>query len=198
MKKGNYKSLKFNEEEHRYFYGEKEMFGVTGVISSLQNLQYGESSIVSLAQSYGSQVHKEVENCLNVGGLPVTESGKYVMSVLESKARETTIFRGEVLVSDFESTVSSIDIVQWEPGGVILYDIKTGEFKREYCTLQLNAYRRMYENTFNEKVKGMFVINTKDKRVYKILACEDVKTDVIFNRNKDKKFQSEKCLLCLE
>ena len=80
---------------------------------------------------------------------------------------------GEKLVSDFENTASNVDIVLHSLEGVFLFDIKTGGFDRKYCTMQLNAYRLMYENSYDEKVLGLYVLNTKSKKTFTIFACDD-------------------------
>lgn len=179
MKKGNIANVQFDEVAHRYFYEGHELSGVTQAIARKLGKNFPKNStVVQLACSYGSQVHKEIERWIEEGREVETENGKWLKEAIldfQNKAGrvETQKLNSEVTVSDFEKTASNVDIVLHTLEGVFLFDIKTGSFDRKYCTMQLNAYRLMYENSYNEKVLGLFVLNTKSKRLFQIFACDD-------------------------
>ena len=179
MKKGNIANVQFDEVAHRYFYEGRELKGVTTAIAKKLGKNFPQNSIkVQLACSYGSQVHKEIERWIEEGKEPDTEDGKWLKEAIidfQSKVGrvDSQKLNAEVTVSDFETTASNVDIVLHTLEGVFLFDIKTGVFDRRYCTMQLNAYRLMYENSYDEEVLGLYVLNTKRKRTFAIFACDD-------------------------
>ena len=183
MKKGNILNVQFDEAAHRYMYFDgttmRELKGITKVIAKRLGKNFPRvSTAVQLACSYGSQVHKEIERWIKEGKEPDTENGKWLRDAVtgfQSKVGRVATQKlcSEVAVSDFEGTASNVDIVLHTLEGVYLFDIKTGGFDRKYCTMQLNAYRLMYENSYEEKVLGLFVLNTKSRRTFAIFACDD-------------------------
>lgn len=179
MKKGNISQVQFDEVAHRYFYEGRELKGVTTAIARKLGKNFPQNSTtVQLACSYGSQVHKEIERWIEEGKEPDTENGRWLKDAIigfQSKVGrvDTQKLNAEVTVSDFETTASNVDIVLHTLEGVFLFDIKTGGFDRKYCTMQLNAYRLMYENSYGEKVLGLYVLNTKSKRTFTVFACDD-------------------------
>lgn len=183
MKKGNIEQVEFIEDTHQYWItdekGHRQLNGVTSVIAKKLGKSFPQNSTtVQLACSYGLQVHKEIERWIKEGKEPDTENSKWLRDVIidfRSKVGRTECQRleGEKLVSDFENTASNVDIVLHSLEGVFLFDIKTGDFDRRYCTMQLHAYRLMYENSYDEKVLGLYVLNTKSRRIFNIYACDD-------------------------
>lgn len=187
MKKGNIKLVIFDSHSHRYFYCGKELHGVTAAIGKTLGKNYPSTDLVALSCSYGTQVHKESERWIEEGKEPdMSESIWLIDRLRDFRAKHglTAKYSAEVRVSDFESTASNVDAVLHTPEGVFIFDIKTGRFDRQYCTLQLNAYRLMYENCYSEKVLGMFVLNTKSRRFFTIYACEDKIILNLLERNK--------------
>lgn len=178
MRKGNINAVSFDEVAHRYFYGGRELCGITGAIARRLGKSFPKSTAVELACSYGSQIHKEIERWITEGREPETENGLWLKDALLDFGRKVgdvkaQKFSAEVRVSDFENTASNVDVVLHVPSGVFLFDIKTGAFDRRYCTLQLNAYRLMYENSYGEEVLGMYVLGTKSRRVFTVYGCGD-------------------------
>ena len=179
MKKGSIANVQFDEVAHRYFYEGRELKGVTTAIAEKLGKNFPQYlTTVQLACSYGSQVHKEIERWIEEGKEPDTENGKWLKDVIidfQNKIGrvDTQKLNSEVTVSNFETTASNVDIVLHTLEGVFLFDIKTGGFNRKYCTMQLNAYRLMYENSYDEKVLGLYVLNMQSKRTFTILACDD-------------------------
>ena len=89
------------------------------------------------------------------------------------------------MVSDFEGTASKIDVVMHTTDGAYLFDIKTtSHFDREYCSLQLSVYKKLFEQNYNEHVLGMYVLGTKSKRTFRIIQQEDSRVNKILNMNK--------------
>lgn len=186
MQKGNIRKVKFDAETHTYSYCGRKLYGVTSAIGARQGKKWFSTDAVKLACSYGTQVHRESENWIKHREEPVTEAGKWVKGMLETFLDKEghNKLSAEVPVSDFEYTASMVDVVLHKIEGVFLYDIKTNRFDREYCTLQLNTYRVLYENSYNEKVLGMFVLNTKAKRVFAVGQIDDNSVYSVLEWNK--------------
>ena len=182
------KAVVFNEEEHSYWYNGKELHGVTSAICKLMGKSFPDNDAVKVATLYGKDVHKDSENWIKDKREPSTESGKWIVSYLtelkESKGVE--YFEAELLVSDFIGTASSIDIVAFLPDNkAILFDIKTtSAFDREYCSLQLSVYKRLFEEIYGRTVDSMFVLGTKSRRAFRIIEKPSVKVDKILDMNK--------------
>ena len=190
------KAVIFNEEEHRYFYNGKELHGVTGAIGKMLGKSFPDTDTVKLATLYGNDVHKEIENYFNKhdhwfnDSELSTEGARWIIDTLKDfcsyVAEKPASIECEVMVSDFEGTASKVDIVlRTRDSKVYLFDIKTtSSFDRLYCSLQLSAYKKLYEACYDEKVEGMFVLGTKSKRRFKILQQEESRVNKIFEMNK--------------
>ena len=102
------------------------------------------------------------------------------------KGKELTT-QCEVMVSDFEGTASKVDVVvHADDKNVFLFDIKTtAVFDRTYCTLQLNVYKQLYEAVYGKKVQGMFVLSTKQERMFRILDDTSERIAKVLRDNKE-------------
>ncbi len=182
------KAVIFNEEEHSYWYNGKELHGVTGAIGKMLGKSFPDTDTVKLATLYGHDVHKDSEQWIKEGREPSTESGKWLVEQLKNfKIGNNVVEYGaELLVSDFIGTASCIDIVAFLPDNkAVLFDIKTtSTFDREYCSLQLSVYKRLFEQNYGRTVESMYVLGTKSKRAFRILEKPSSKVDKILAMNK--------------
>ena len=191
------KAVTFNEEEHKYFYEGKELHGVTVAIGKLTGKSFPDTDVVKLATMYGTDVHKEVENYFNRhdhwfnDSQLSTEGAKWVVEELRCFWHSLILDRAtsiecEVMVSDFEGTASKVDIVlRTLSNNAYLFDIKTtSNFDREYCSLQLSVYKKLFEACYGTRVDGMFVLGTKAKRRFRIIEQDDSKVQKIMDMNK--------------
>ena len=181
---GNISNVLFDAVEHKYFYLGRELNGITRAVVRRcgKVMPDNSSSLLEVACSYGSQVHKEIENYINKGLEVNTEASKWILEQIEQF--DAVAVESEKRVSDFENSASNIDLVLYKTSGDILIDIKTGNFNREYCTLQLNIYRLLYELNYSRKVESLFVFCTKTKRVYKIVKRDYAESIAILSSNK--------------
>lgn len=181
------KSVEFNEEKHEYWYQGKRLNGVTGAIGKLMGKSFPDTDIMKLAATYGSDIHKEVENWYNSGSRVLSSEGsKWVVDYLEQFQKEHFVnqIECEVMVSDFEGTASKIDVVVRTDVGAYIFDVKTtSHFDRAYCTMQLNVYKRLYEANYEDRVIGMFVLSAKSRRAFRILEQDTGRTDKILAMN---------------
>ena len=191
------KAVSFDEENHKYWYNGKELYGVTTPICKIMGKSFPDNDRVKLATMYGSDVHKEVERYFNEHDYHFnkselsTEGAKWVVEELKRKADEWLLdfidtIECEVMVSDFEGTASKVDVVmRTMSGNVWLFDIKTtSTFDRPYCSLQLSIYKKLYEQNYGGTVCGLFVLGTKSKRCFRIIEQAQAKVDMILKMNK--------------
>lgn len=185
---GRIKAVIFNEEEHSYWYSGKELRGVTGAIGKMLKKSFPDTDTVKLATIYGHDVHKDSEQWIKEGREPSTESGKWLVEQLKNFKNRNNIvkYEAELLVSDFIGTASCIDIVALLPDDkAALFDIKTtSTFSREYCSLQLSVYKKLYEQNYGRNVTGLFVLGTKSRRAFRIIEQPSSKVDKILGMNK--------------
>lgn len=191
------KAIIFDEENHKYLFEGRELHGVTGAIGKLMGKSFPDTDIVKLATIYGSDVHKEVENYFNLHGKWFndsklsTEGAKWVVDTLKDFCSYTPKFFSclecEVMVSDFIGTASKVDIVlRTQDNTAYLFDIKTtSHFDREYCSLQLSVYKKLFEECYGTKVEGLYVLGTKSKRLFKIIDQGNAKVEKILSMNKE-------------
>ena len=190
------KAIEFDEENHKYWFTDsngkhRELHGVTGAIGKLMGKSFPNTDVVKLATLYGSDVHKEVELYYNENTNQLsTEGAKWVVQELTERAKcrvhnSNVKIECELMVSDFEGTASKIDVVMHTTDGAYLFDIKTtSHFDREYCSLQLSVYKKLFEQNYDEHVLGMYVLGTKSKRAFRIIQQEDSRVNKILNMNK--------------
>ena len=192
------KAVQFDERSHTYTYLDKNLNGVTGVIGKILGKNYSEASIdVQLGRIYGDTVHKEVEDYYNHSKPTLSSLGaKWVVEELfrfedkitdSSSQDKVTSVESEVMVSDFLATASKVDIVMRTlEGKAYLFDIKTtSKFDREYCSYQLSVYKRLYEQCYNEKVVGLYVLGTKSQRAFRIIEQSKERVDRVLKINKE-------------
>jgi hypothetical protein len=153
---------------------------------------FPDTDTVKIATLYGHDVHSEVEHYFNDGRKDLSSEGaKWVVETMEHWGDKlfgdrVEEIKSEVMVSDFESTASKIDLVlRTLSGNDVLFDIKTtSTFNREYCSLQLSVYKKLYEQNYNRNVTGLFVLGTKSRRAFRIIEQPSSKVDKILGMNK--------------
>jgi hypothetical protein len=183
------KAVVFNEKEHSYWYNGKALRGVTGAIGKILGKNFPDTVTVQIATIYGHDIHKDCEMWIKEGREPFHEGSIWLVDYLKDfrEKNKVVAYEAELLVSDFEGTASSIDIVaHFADGSAVLFDIKTtATFHREYCSLQLSVYKKLYEDIYGGNVTAMYVLGTKSKRAYRILPQSEAKVAKILNMNKE-------------
>lgn len=140
-----YSDVVFNEDEHTYTLGDKELHGITPVIEKyICEGKYDgiPATVLAKAAEHGSKIHKEIE--LLVSGFsmflkePETHAFEAVMMFNDIK-----FIASEYLVSDNDYFASKIDIVD---DNYNLFDIKTTSvLDKEYVSWQLSIYAYLFE-----------------------------------------------------
>lgn len=148
------------------WYKGKQLSGVTGLVAKKLGLKMPQE-FVEEYQEEGIHVHKAVQNWINTG-----KSGSVhpkVSWVVNTFSPAPFPLFSEVLVSDFERYASSVDVAaEREDGTLDIYDIKTGNFKRDYCTWQLSIYKYFIEKHGGRSVTQCLVLAVKDREAYTI------------------------------
>ena len=186
------KAVEFIPDKHEYWYTEgnvhKQLHGVTTPIGKLMNKSFPDTVLVQASTIYGHDVHSESEMWIKEGKEPSTQAGKWLIEQLQDFQKKNNVvkYEAELLVSDFIGTASCIDIVaHLRDSSCILFDIKTtSHFDRAYCSLQLSVYKKLYEQCYDETVKGLYVLGTKSQRLFRIIEKEESKVEKILNMNK--------------
>jgi hypothetical protein len=184
--------VEFRPVEHEYWYTEGnkhfQLHGVTSTICKLLGKNFPDTEEVQVATIYGHDVHSESEMWIKEGRLPSTKAGQWLIDYLKNFKESNNVVRyeAELKVSDFIGTASCIDIVALLPdNNAVLFDIKTtSTFNREYCSLQLSVYKKLYEQNYNRNVTGLFVLGTKSRRTFRIIEQPSSKVDKILTMNK--------------
>jgi CRISPR/Cas system-associated exonuclease Cas4 (RecB family) len=161
--------VSFDEERHEYWYKGKQLSGVTGLIAQKLGLKMPKEFLEGY-QEEGIHVHKAAQKWIETGNPDSVHPG--VAWLVSTFTPGMDVFKdrvySEVLISDFERYASAIDIVyETLDGGLILYDIKNGNFKRDYVTWQLSIYKYLVEKS-GKKVNDCVCISLKDKEYYPI------------------------------
>ena len=140
-------SVVFSEENHTYFLGEKQLKGITGMISrQLFPNKYKDipEYILKRAAEKGSRIHGQCQFA-DVTGLP-PESIEAINYIRERVNAGYKAFANEYTVSDNEYFASNIDCVWEKDEKISLVDIKTtASLDREYLSWQLSIYAYLFE-----------------------------------------------------
>lgn len=178
----------FNEEDHTYFLGDKQLQGITGMIGrQLFPDKYKEvpEFVLKRAAEKGSRIHAQCQFVDMTGFKP--ESVEAENYLRERKEAGFGVVANEYTVSDNEFFASNIDCV-WEKGGrVSIADIKTTyKLDNEYLSWQLSIYAFLFElqnpllkvdQLFGIWLRGdkseLVPIERKpDEEVQKLMQCE--------------------------
>lgn len=149
MVKLNKSGVVFNEADHTYFLGDKQLQGITGVIHDklFPDMYKGISKeVLNNAAARGTYVHKMCEAVDNFGATPIDcpEAMNHI-KLVEKHSLESVAC--EYLVTDREHFASAIDAIYM--GGddtVDLCDRKTtSKLNKEYISWQLSIYAYLFE-----------------------------------------------------
>ena len=140
-------SVVFNEENHTYMLGEKQLQGITGMISrQLFPDKYKDvpDFVLKRAAEKGSLIHAQCQ-FVDATGLP-PESIEAENYLKERTKAGYKAFANEYTVSDNEYFASNIDCVWEKAGRICLGDIKTTlHLDEEYLSWQLSIYAYLFE-----------------------------------------------------
>ncbi len=141
--------VKFNQEKHEYWLGDKKLQGITGVLERRlfpDKYKFVSKEVMERAAERGTFVHEQIELAESLGVNPDVQEVQNYLKLKDEHGFKT--LESEYLVSDNEHYASSIDIVLTDKAadGVILADIKTtSKFDKESVSWQLSIYAFFFE-----------------------------------------------------
>ena len=154
----------FDEEQHIYTLGDKQLSGITSIIKSLlfpDMYANVSQAVLNKAAERGTRIHNLIQ--LWTMGILSNEDIAELQPFLDAfHAAGLDGWESEYLVSDNESVASSIDLVCLDKdGNIILCDIKTTSVLHiEYLRWQLSIYAYLFERQNPElKVHGLKAIH---------------------------------------
>ena len=147
--------VRFDEEHHRYFLGEKELSGITGTLikKAFPDTYKGiPDAILAKAAERGSVVHQNLELFDTICNSDVNIMPSVLPEVKDYN--EMLISYGlhhvdsEYLVTDNENFASAIDkVLADDEGNIYLADIKTtATLHYDNVSLQLSIYAKWFED----------------------------------------------------
>lgn len=151
----------FNEEQHTYTLGEKQLSGITSIVKWFFPETYKSvpEDVLKEAAKHGSMVHKKCEQFDICGfGDDLKEVQDYARL---KKENNLTTLANEYLVDDGKKFASCIDVVFNDGSNVFdLADIKTtSQIHVNNVTLQLSIYAYLFERcNKGKKVGNLYVI----------------------------------------
>ena len=135
----------FNEEQHTYHLGDKQLHGITSRLArQLFPDKYKDipSAILQRAAERGSAIHHACQFADVTGFEPDTIEAQNYLKLREAY----NPLANEYTVSDEDYFASNIDCVWEKDGEIILADIKTtSTLDEEYLSWQLSVYAHLFE-----------------------------------------------------
>lgn len=157
----------FNEEQHTYTLGDKELSGITSIIRRylFANMYANVSqAVLNKAAERGTRIHNLVQ--LWTMGILSQQDLAELQPFLDALSGAGLLnYESEYLVSDNESVASSIDLVCLnKDDNIFLCDIKTTAVLHiDYLAWQLSIYAYLFERQNPElKVNGLKAIHIRD------------------------------------
>lgn len=146
--------VRFDEEQHRYFLGEKELSGITGTLikKAFPDTYKGiQDAVLAKAAERGSVVHQNLElfdtvfnSDVNIMHSVLPEVKDYNEMIISYGLHHVD---SEYLVTDNENFASAIDkVLADNEGNIYLADIKTtATLHYDNVSLQLSIYAKWFE-----------------------------------------------------
>ena len=146
--------VRFDEEHHRYFLGEKELSGITGTLikKAFPDTYKGiPDAVLAKAAERGSVVHQNLElfdticnSDINIMPSVLPEVKDYNEMLISYSLHHVD---SEYLVTDNENFASAIDkVLADNEGNIYLADIKTtATLHYDNVSLQLSIYAKWFE-----------------------------------------------------
>lgn len=146
--------VRFDEEHHRYFLGEKELSGITGTLikKAFPDTYKGiPDAVLAKAAERGSVVHQNLElfdticnSDINIFPSVLPEVKDYNEMIISYGLHHVD---SEYLVTDNENFASAIDkVLADDEGNIYLADIKTtATLHYDNVSLQLSIYAKWFE-----------------------------------------------------
>lgn len=186
----------FKEDEHEYWLGDKQLFGITSAIQhQVAKSEYDNCPeyLIKKAGQYGSDVHKSIQRLIN----DFEHDGTVETEDFRELTMDMSIEACEYNVSDLEHWASNIDVItRVSDNEFNLFDIKTYSNAKLTKTqllkakFQLSIYAMLFEGqNKGAKVRNLGIIHicckTKkdgtENHISEILPIDRIPNDVCQN-----------------
>jgi regulator of replication initiation timing len=154
-------------EDHKYFYGEKELSGITEMIKqfiSPNKLDGIDPEVLENARKRGAGIHEALDGliknkCSEEMNVEHVNEAFYIYTKFAEQ--KLTPVASEYIVSDFEYFASPIDVIALNDfGEVCILDLKcTNKLDFDFVRWQTNIYRVFFEKMTGIEVAELFVIH---------------------------------------
>lgn len=154
-------------EDHKYFYGEKELSGITEMLKqfiSPNKLDGIDPAVLENARKRGAGIHEALDGLIKnkCSAEMNVEHVNEAFYIYEKFAeQELTPVASEYIVSDFENFASPIDVIALNGfGEICILDLKcTNKLDLDFVRWQTNIYRLFFEKLTGFEVAELFVIH---------------------------------------
>jgi len=158
----------FDKEKHVYHLGDKQLWGVTGMLSSQlfpEKYDFVPQEVLQRAANRGSIIHEACDHYDKTGEVKRIEVRWYENVLKENNIK---VLSSEYIVTDFEHFASPIDKVVEINNEVHLLDVKTtSALDYEYLSWQLSVYKYLFGLVNPEiKIGGLGAIWIRDGATY--------------------------------
>ena len=186
----------FKEEEHEYWLGDKQLFGITSAIQhQVAKSEYDNCPeyLIKKAGQYGSDVHKSIQRLIN----DFEHDGTVETEDFRELTKDMNIEACEYNVSDLEHWASNIDIVVRVSNKEFnLFDVKSYSNSKLTKTqllkakFQLSIYAMLFEGqNKGAKVRNLGIMHISNKirkdgsenHISEILPIDRIPNDVCQN-----------------
>jgi hypothetical protein len=165
------------DDDHRYWLGEKELFGITGMIKKLvlgDPLKFVSKAVLDNRADFGKVFHEEMELYINMGIEGTSETFKVFK---EHYADKVNFVKSEYIVTDYERYASPIDAIDDEE---IIWDFKTPTRKDvKYWEWQMGVYCYLYRLVNGRRPKGCRVMWINKDGKHEIVVINPVSEDKV-------------------
>lgn len=154
-------------EDHKYFYGEKELSGITEMLKqfiSPNKLDGIDPAVLENARKRGAGIHEALDGLIKnkCSAEMNVEHVNEAFYIYEKFAEQKlTPVASEYIVSDFENFASPIDVIALNGfGEICILDLKcTNKLDFDFVRWQTNIYRLFFEKMTGIEVAELFVIH---------------------------------------
>lgn len=172
--------IKFYDEKHEYELNGEKIPSVSELCRFATREIYGDISQYTLdnAAERGKKVHKCAEELDKYGETSADEvSGPYIRAYLKFLAehKPTYLAIEKVLASPLMKFAGTLDRVATlkTAEGISIIDIKSSSVvQKVLAKIQLNGYKKLWEETTGDTVSNLFILHLKNDETYKLVPIE--------------------------
>ncbi len=179
-------SLKFNEKEHKYYLGDKQLISVTQLLKKhgiATDYSFVKKDVLTAAAERGSLIHKEIEEFIKTDESGFTdELDEYKRLVVELEL--SPLFSEYQVHNDF--LAGTVDLIALKDNNYILIDYKTcSKLDKVSISWQLSIYAYLARAKHDWDIKKLYAFhllpkNSKaveidfipDAEIERLFACE--------------------------